>query len=73
MIRIDELVIPAFANTEEAVAWGEQQKPEDLRVIIAVYKTLEAISLTSTDLQRKLDYAVEAQLIREAAESIPAL
>lgn len=71
-IRVDDLVIPNFASTEEAVAWGEQQKPADLRVIIAVYKTLERIALTSTDLQRKLDYALEAQLVREAAEAVPA-
>lgn len=71
-IRLDDLVIPDFASTEEAEAWGRQQKPECRHLLRHLYGALTRIALNSTDLQRKLGYALQAQLIREACEAIPA-
>ncbi len=72
-IRLDELLIPDFTGTEAALAWGAQQKPEHRPLLRAVYKSLERIALETTDLQRKANYATQAQFIREAAEMVPNL
>lgn len=70
-LRLNDLVIPDFANTEQAEAWGAQQKPETRDLVRSVYKSFEKLSLESSDLQRRVEYATDAQLIREAWQVIP--
>jgi hypothetical protein len=66
-----ELRVPAFVSTEQAMAWGARLNREERAALLQRQRALSKIALATNDLQRMVDLATQAQLMREAAEAVP--
>ena len=69
---IKELRIPAFHSTEQAMEWGSRLTPAQRVALRAQHRALSKAALAANNLQRMVNLATQAQLMREAAEAVPA-
>jgi len=64
---IKKLCIPIFVSAEQAVEWGSHLNAEQHATLVERQRELRNTALTEPDLQRMVDLATQAQLMREAA------
>lgn len=70
--RIERLAVPAFASTEEAIAWGVDLNAEERATLFEIYRVASNAAQSEENLQRMVYLATQAQLLREAAcASVP--
>jgi hypothetical protein len=69
LARIKALVIPVFTSTEQAVEWGSHLDPEQHETLVDVQRTASNAALAERNLQRMVNLATQAQLMREAAQA----
>ena len=69
--RIQNLIVPAFVSTEEAMVWGSHLNPEQLATLLDMQRNVSNAARTEADPQRMVDLATQSQLMREAAEAAP--
>ena len=69
--RVSELRIPAFTSTEQAMEWGSHLDPQNRAVLLERQRALSKSALAAGNLQRMVNLATQAQLMREAAEAVP--
>ena len=67
--RIKALVVPVFASTEQAVEWGSHLDLEQHATLVDMQRTASNAALGERDLQRMVNLATQAQLMREAAQT----
>jgi hypothetical protein len=68
-VNDEELVIPMFANTEEAIRWGSHLNAAQHTTVIEIQRAVSAEALAEHNLQRMVNLATQSQLLREAAEA----
>ena len=68
LARIKALVIPVFSSTEQAVEWGSNLDPEQHETLVDMQRTASNAALGERNLQRMVNLATQAQLMREAAQ-----
>lgn len=69
----EELVIPIFVGTEQAMSWGSHLNAEQHTALVRTQRVLSKSALAEPNLQRMVDLATQSQLLREAAEAfVPA-
>lgn len=66
--RIQNLIVPAFVSTEEAMVWGSHLNPEQ-RATLLDMRTVSNAARAEADPQRMVNLATQSQLMREAAEA----
>jgi len=71
LARIQALVIPVFASTEQAVEWGSHLNPEQHATLVDMQRTASNAAVGERNLQRMVNLATQSQLMREAAEASP--
>jgi len=69
LARIKALVIPVFTSTEQAVEWGSNLDPEQHETLVDMQRTANNAALSERNLQRMVNLATQAQLMREAAQA----
>ena len=69
LARIKALVIPVFSSTEQAVEWGSNLDPEQHETLVDMQRTASNAALGERNLQRMVNLATQAQLMREAAQA----
>jgi hypothetical protein len=69
LARIKALVIPVFTSTEQAVEWGSNLDPEQHKTLVDMQRTASNAALGERNLQRMVNLATQAQLMREAAQT----
>ena len=69
--RIQNLIIPAFVSTEEAMVWGGHLNPEQRATLLDIHRSVSNAALAEADPQRKVNLATQSQMMREAAEAAP--
>ena len=67
--RIQNLIVPAFVSTEEAMVWGSHLNPEQLATLLDMQRNMSNAARTEADPQRMVDLATQSRLLREAAEA----
>ena len=65
----EELLIPDFANTEQALNWGSHLSAKQHSSLLKTQRALSKNALAQDNLQRMVDLATQSQLLREAAEA----
>ena len=65
----EELVIPIFVSTEQAISWGSHLNTEEHTALVKTQRGLSKSALAERNLQRMVDLATQSQLLREAAEA----
>jgi len=70
--NVKHLRIPAFHSTEQAMEWGSRLTPQERVALRAQHRALSKAALAAGNLQRMVNLATQAQLMREAAEAVPA-
>jgi hypothetical protein len=71
--QVNELVIPTFVSTEQAMEWGSHLNADQHATLVTKQRALSSRALTEHDLQRTVNLATQSQLMREAAEAfVPA-
>jgi len=68
LARIKALVIPVFSSTEQAVEWGSNLDPGQHETLVDMQRTASNAALGERNLQRMVNLATQAQLMREAAQ-----
>jgi hypothetical protein len=68
LARIKALVIPVFTSTEQAVEWGSNLDPEQHETLVDMQRTASNAALGERNVQRMVNLATQAQLMREAAQ-----
>ena len=71
LARIETLVVPAFASTEQAVEWGSHLDAEQHATLVDMQRTASNAARGERNLQRMVNLATQSQLMREAAEAAP--
>jgi len=66
------LIIPIFLSTEHAMEWGSNLNAKQHFTLITVQSALSDTARVESDLQRKLDLAMQSQLMREASQAFVA-
>jgi hypothetical protein len=69
LARIDNLHVPAFVSTEQAIEWGSHLSAEQHDTLVDIQRTSSYAACAESNLQRMIDLATKSQLIREAAEA----
>ena len=69
--RIQAFVVPAFSSTEQAVEWGSHLDAAQHATLLDIQRTVNNAALIEPNLQRMVNLATQAQLMREAAEAAP--
>jgi hypothetical protein len=69
LARIKALVIPVFTSTEQAVEWGSNLDPEQHETLVDMERTASNAALGERNVQRMVNLATQAQLMREAAQA----
>jgi hypothetical protein len=67
--RIENLHVPAFVSTEQAMEWGSHLSTEQHDTLVDIERTSSNAACAETNLQRMVDLATKSQLIREAAKA----
>ena len=67
--RITSLGVPMFVSTEQAMEWGSRLNAAEHLTLVDIQRTASNAARESGDLQRMINLATQAQLIREAAEA----
>jgi hypothetical protein len=65
----EDLVIPQFVNTEQAIRWGSHLNAEQHTTLVKAQRTLSQDALSERNPQRMVNLATQSQLLREAAEA----
>jgi hypothetical protein len=65
----EELVIPIFASTEQAITGGSHLNTEQHSTLVKTQRVLSKKALAARNMQRMVDLATQSQLLREAAEA----
>lgn len=66
---VQELRVPTFSSTEEAMEWGSHLDAEKYAMLIEAQRSVRRAALVEFDLQRMVDLATQSQLMSEAAEA----
>jgi hypothetical protein len=66
---IEGLFVPAFARTEQAIAWGSQLNAGEHAALVDVQRSASDAALGEENPQRMVDLATRSQLLREAVEA----
>jgi len=69
LARIDNLHVPAFVSTEQAIEWGSYLSAEQHDTLVDIQRTSSNAACAESNLQRMIDLATKSQLIREAAKA----
>jgi len=69
LARIDNLHVPVFVSTEQAIEWGSHLSAEQHDTLVDIQRTSSNAACVESNLQRMIDLATKSQLIREAAEA----
>src|SRR5437868_15432917 len=69
--RIQSLIIPIFASTEEAMAWGSDLNWEQRTTLLEIQRSASNAARAEADPQRMVNLATQSQLMREAGEATP--
>ena len=69
LARIKALVIPVFTSTEQAAEWGSHLNPEQHETLLDMQRTANNAALGERNVQRMVNLATQAQLMREAAQA----
>jgi hypothetical protein len=69
--RIQNLIIPAFVSTEQAMVWGSQLNPEQRATLLEIQRSVSNAARAEADPQQMVDLATQSQLMREAADAAP--
>jgi hypothetical protein len=65
----EELVIPVFISTEQAITWGSHLNAEQHTALLRIQRALSKNALAEHNMQRMVNLATRSQLLREAAEA----
>ena len=65
----EELVIPIFGSTEQAINWGSHLNAEQYTTLVNAQRALSKDALSEPNPQRMVNLATRSQLLREAAEA----
>jgi len=71
LARINALVIPVFASTEQAVEWGSHLNPEQRATLADIQRTASNAALGERNVQHMVNLGTQSQLMREAAQAFP--
>ena len=67
------LLIPIFGSTEQAMEWGSRLNAKQHAILVKTQSALSDAACAECNLQRKLNLAMQSQLMREAAQAfVPA-
>ncbi len=67
------LIIPIFLSTEEAMEWGSHLDAKQRTTLTKTQCALSDAARSECDTERKLDLAMQSQLMREAGQAfVPA-
>jgi len=67
------LIIPIFLSTEEAMEWGSPLDAKQRTTLMQTQCALSDAARSECDTERKLDLAMQSQLMREAGQAfVPA-
>ena len=69
VIDQEDLVIPPFVTTEQAITWGSHLNAEQHTTLVKAQRALSQDALSERNLQRMVNLATRSQLLREAAEA----
>ncbi len=67
--RAKKLCIPKFASTEHATEWASHLNVQQHIALVEAQRALSCSAMTESNLQRKVNFATQSQLMREAAEA----
>ena len=67
---LNEFCIPTFTSTEQAVEWGSHLNVKQHATLVRAQRALNNAALGEWDLQRKVTFATQSQLMREAAGAL---
>lgn len=59
LARIEALVVPLFASTEEAVEWGSRLDPEQRATLVDIRRTRSNAVVGERNLQRMVNLATQ--------------
>ena len=65
----EELIIPIFISTEQAIRWGSHLNTEQHNALVKAQRALSKSTLAERNMQRMVNLATLSQLLREAAEA----
>ena len=65
----EELVIPIFVSTEQAISWGSHLNAKQHTTLVKAQRALSKDALSEPNPQRMVNLATQSQLLREAAEA----
>jgi hypothetical protein len=65
----EELIIPVFTSTEQAISWGAHLNAKQHTTLVKTQRALSKNALAERNMQRMVDLATRSQLLREAAEA----
>jgi len=63
------LLIPIFLSTEQAMEWGSHLSAKQHATLFQTQCALSDAARVESNSQRKLDLAMQSQLMREAAQA----
>ena len=63
------LLIPIFRSTEQAMDWGSHLNAKQHTMLIQTQCALSNAARSECNLERKLNLAMQSQLLREAAQA----
>ena len=63
------LVIPIFVSTEQAMEWGSHLNARQHTTLIQTQCALSDAARSECNMERKLNLAMQSQLMREAAQA----
>jgi hypothetical protein len=69
--RIQALIIPAFASTEQALEWGSHLDHEQRATLLDIQRSMSNAAHVEANLQHRVNLATQSQLMREAAGAFP--
>ena len=67
--RVKKLSIPTFVSAEQAMEWGSHLNAEQHASLVETQRALSYTAFAECSLQRKVNFATQSQLMREAAEA----
>jgi hypothetical protein len=68
-VNQEEVVIPVFGSTEEAIRWGSHLNAAQHATVTELQRALSSEALAEHNPQRMVTLATQSQLLREAAEA----
>jgi len=63
------MLIPIFVSTEQAMEWGSRLNVKQHAALVKAQRALSDTALEECNSQRKLNLAIQSQLMREAAQA----